>query len=57
MIANLAKRCERHPDPFDCPDSVVVEMGTTRIGLPVHDGGSSAVLINFCPWCGTPIAP
>ncbi|MBE1589698.1 hypothetical protein H4W80_007956 [Nonomuraea angiospora] len=22
-------------------------------GLLVHDGGSSSVIISFCPWCGT----
>ena len=22
-------------------------------GLIIHDGGSSALLIQFCPWCGT----
>jgi len=21
-------------------------------GIPVHDGGSSKVVISFCPWCG-----
>jgi hypothetical protein len=21
--------------------------------IPVHDGGSSGIVINFCPWCGT----
>jgi len=22
-------------------------------GIPIHDGGSSKIHINFCPWCGT----
>lgn len=22
-------------------------------GLIIHDGGSSSITINFCPWCGT----
>ena len=22
-------------------------------GLLIHDGGSSFILISFCPWCGT----
>jgi hypothetical protein len=21
-------------------------------GLPIHDGGSSYIKINHCPWCG-----
>ena len=26
---------------------------TKEFGIPIHDGGSSHVQINFCPWCGT----
>jgi hypothetical protein len=22
-------------------------------GIPIHDGGSSFIRINYCPWCGT----
>ena len=22
-------------------------------GIPIHDGGSSFIKINYCPWCGT----
>jgi hypothetical protein len=24
-----------------------------EIGVPVNDGGSAIVKINYCPWCGT----
>ena len=45
--------CERHPDRFDCPDCLVHYAAVLReYGLIVHDGGSSVVRIEFCPWCG-----
>jgi len=25
----------------------------TEYLIPIHDGGSSGVLIRYCPWCGT----
>lgn len=34
-----------------CPD-VVIEQYKNDVGLPVKDGGSSYIKINFCPWCG-----
>ena len=42
--------CSQH-EPHDCPDVLVIK---TRSGyaLPVRDGGSSVVDIQFCPWCG-----
>jgi hypothetical protein len=26
-----------------------------NFGIPVRDGGSSYIKIDFCPWCGTKI--
>jgi hypothetical protein len=46
-------RCDEHPDPYECADNVVVQTESGYFGLPVHDGGSSHVVIQFCPWCGT----
>ena len=54
MKAQIEHKCETH-DPFDCPDKVVVRVTDTEgrgYGLPVHDGGSSYIRINYCPWCG-----
>jgi hypothetical protein len=47
--------CEEH-DQFECPDNLIYyseEHG--RYGIIVHDGGTSFVTLNFCPWCGTGI--
>jgi hypothetical protein len=48
--------CEKHPNPFDCPDNLVTYDAADRsYGLIVHDGGSSSISIQFCPWCGANI--
>ncbi|HZW08216.1 MAG TPA: hypothetical protein VFF65_13920 [Phycisphaerales bacterium] len=53
MGAQLAHRCPEHADRSDCPDALVTySPGRRRYGLIVHDGGSSAIDIGFCPWCG-----
>ena len=46
-------RCDEHPDPYDCADNVVVKTTSGYFALPIHDGGSSHIVIGFCPWCGT----
>ena len=53
MRSNIEKVCEQHDHAEDCPD----RLGTfvpkfNEFGLPVHDGGSSYVIIEYCPWCG-----
>ena len=25
--------------------------------IPIHDGGSSGIVILFCPWCGKKLPP
>jgi hypothetical protein len=53
MATHLEHGCDVHPDPFDCPDAVVVHFaGYRAYGLPIHDGGSSSISIRYCPWCG-----
>ncbi|MGW3351199.1 DUF6980 family protein [Nonomuraea rubra] len=53
MATHLEHECDLHPDPFDCPDAVVVHSAAHRsYGLPIHDGGSSSIAIRYCPWCG-----
>jgi hypothetical protein len=47
-------KCSEHPDIFACPDNVVLFKPCPRqYGLIVHDGGSSFIEIEFCPWCGS----
>jgi hypothetical protein len=55
MNLDLNYRCERHPNRNDCPDALV-KVVQNRYFLIVHDGGSSGVEINFCPWCGTKLS-
>ena len=47
----VTQQCETHPDPYDCPDVLIVEFEGTY-GIPIRDGGSSRVVISHCPWCG-----
>jgi hypothetical protein len=49
----VGQKCDRHDDPYDCADVVVVWSDDGYFGLPIHDGGSSHIVIAFCPWCGS----
>src|SRR5439155_14634076 len=41
------------PSPPRGEDALVAYLPKfNEYGLMVHDGGSSVVLISFCPWCG-----
>lgn len=33
-------------------DVIINKWKNGTFGIPIHDGGSSVVKINFCPWCG-----
>lgn len=48
--------CPQHTDPFECPDVVITRLSNGSHGLPIHDGGASFIEIEYCPWCGTPLA-
>jgi len=53
MAARLSEQCGRHADPFDCPDNVIYWSAPfDEYGLIVHDGGTSYLLVEYCPWCG-----
>jgi hypothetical protein len=53
MQGQVDTRCADHPDPFDCPDNLIFYSPQTHeFGLIVHDGGSSYIAIQHCPWCG-----
>ena len=53
MSLHLLQTCEQHADPFDCPDNVIYWSPTfDEFGLIIHDGGSSYILVEHCPWCG-----
>jgi hypothetical protein len=49
----VSQTCDAHADPNDCPDALVrYSPQYDEYGLLLHDGGTSAVQIAFCPWCG-----
>lgn len=53
MRRQVTRVCEQHPVRFDCPDCLVhYRENCHEYGLIVHDGGSSFILIHYCPWCG-----
>jgi hypothetical protein len=46
--------CSQHPNLSDCPDAVIAYSPQfDEYGLMIHDGGTSRVLIAFCPFCGS----
>jgi hypothetical protein len=46
--------CEEHSSPFECADNLIYySQKFDEYGLIIHDGGSSFISINFCPFCGT----
>ena len=51
MDYDLNHRCDVHNSRYACPDALI-DLVQGRYGLIVHDGGSSVIEINFCPWCG-----
>jgi hypothetical protein len=53
MRSQMNWKCEQHTDPIDCPDALIGRVGKNKtLGLLIHDGGSSFIPINYCPWCG-----
>ncbi len=49
MRAHLELDCDVHDDPMECPDCLVVYLAKSgEYGLPVRDGGSSCVVIQYC---------
>lgn len=34
------------------PDVIIHKWDNNTFGIPIHDGGTSIIEINFCPWCG-----
>ena len=54
MASQVTWHCDRHDDPFTCPDAVIgFSDRFQEYGLIIHDGGSSYVGIGYCPWCGS----
>ena len=56
MRTQVTYVCEKHSDPFDCADNLIHEFNDGRFGLIIHDGGTSSMVINYCPWCGAELS-
>jgi hypothetical protein len=53
MRSQMNWKCREHSDPAECPDALIGRFGKNMtLGLFIHDGGSSFIAINYCPWCG-----
>ncbi|WP_347157085.1 DUF6980 family protein [Pontibacter chitinilyticus] len=37
-------------------DVIINKWDEGLFGIPIHDGGTSMVVINYCPWCGTKLS-
>jgi hypothetical protein len=59
MEIKMRESCSTHGR--DCVDVVMDRLvsgpNAGRFGIPIHDGGSSLIVINYCPWCGTKLKP
>ncbi len=57
MTHQVDQRCPQHPDPRECPDSIIsYVLELDEYGIYVRDGegcsASSHITIGHCPWCG-----
>ena len=53
MEYHVTFNCDIHENPFNCPDQLIYfDKDNKEYGLIIHDGGSSTIAIEFCPWCG-----
>jgi len=54
MEEAVTNTCEDHDDRHECPDCLIdYNYKFNEYGLIIHDGGSSVMTIEFCPWCGS----
>lgn len=46
--------CDLHSDEYECPDVLISYIEKfDEYGIIIHDGGSSSISIDYCPFCGT----
>lgn len=41
---------------YNDPEVIINKWDEGLYGIPIHDGGASMVVINYCPWCGSKLA-
>ena len=53
MKDNINFKCSQHDNKYDCPDAIIdYFLKFDEYGIIVHDGGTSIITINYCPFCG-----
>ena len=53
MKKRINFKCTKHKNKYDCPDAIIEYIPKfDEYGIIIHDGGSSYILINYCPFCG-----
>lgn len=53
MTRQVDWQCDTHADRYGCADALISFTAKFQeYGLIIHDGGSSSILISYCPWCG-----
>jgi len=53
MEESLTLKCNLHTTKFSCPDVLISYSEIfDEYGLIIHDGGSSMLNIQYCPFCG-----
>lgn len=54
MEEAVTSACGNHADRHECPDCLIdYNCKFDEYGIIIHDGGSSVLTIDFCPWCGS----
>ena len=54
MKDNSEFTCTKCKDMFECPDTLIYHNSQEKeYGIIIHDGGTSFMEIQYCPWCGT----
>jgi len=50
--------CKEMKEHVEDEDRIILYWSKFREYLiPIHDGGSSGIVILFCPWCGKKLPP
>lgn len=58
MKEKVEYQCDIHDSRFDCPDCLITYIPKhDKYLLIIHDGGSSGIRIDYCPWCGKKLPP
>ena len=48
--------CENMKMMVEEENSIVFLQDSGEYGVPIQDGGSSVLVMSYCPWCGTKLA-